>query len=34
VMILEIVEGDWFFHWDNVPIHTAAVVKIWLAATG
>jgi hypothetical protein len=30
----EMVEGDWFFHWDNVPIHTGAVVKIWLAATG
>ncbi len=24
----EIVEGDWFFHCDNVPIHTDAVVKI------
>jgi hypothetical protein len=30
----EMVEGDMFFQWDTAPIHTAAVVKIWLAATG
>jgi hypothetical protein len=28
------VEGDMFFQWDIAPIHTAAVVKICLAATG
>jgi hypothetical protein len=21
-----IAEGQWFFHWDNAPVHTAAVV--------
>jgi len=26
------VEQEWFFHWDNAPVHTAAVVKDWLAA--
>jgi histone-lysine N-methyltransferase SETMAR len=25
-------EGQWFFHWDNAPVHTAAVVRDWLAA--
>ena len=25
-------EQVWFFHWDNGPVHTAAVVKDWLAA--
>jgi hypothetical protein len=25
-------EGQWFFHWDNAPVHTAAVVHDWLAA--
>jgi histone-lysine N-methyltransferase SETMAR len=24
--------GEWFFHWDNAPVHTAAVVKDWMAA--
>ena len=24
--------GEWFFHWDNAPVHTAAVVTDWLAA--
>jgi histone-lysine N-methyltransferase SETMAR len=23
---------EWFFHWDNAPVHTAAVVKDWMAA--
>ena len=26
--------GDWWFHWDNAPVHTAATVKNWLAAGG
>ena len=26
--------GDWWFHWDNAPVHTAASVKNWLAARG
>jgi histone-lysine N-methyltransferase SETMAR len=26
------VSQEWFFHWDDAPIHTAAVVKTWLAA--
>jgi len=25
-------EQEWFFHWDNAPVHTAAVVQNWLAA--
>jgi hypothetical protein len=24
--------GEWFFHWDNVLVHTAAIVKDWMAA--
>jgi len=24
--------GEWFFHWDNAPVHTAVVVRNWLAA--
>jgi histone-lysine N-methyltransferase SETMAR len=28
------VEQEWFFHWDNAPVHTAAVVKEWIAANG
>jgi histone-lysine N-methyltransferase SETMAR len=24
--------GEWFFHWDNAPVHTAAVVKDWMVA--
>ena len=23
---------DWFFHWDNAPVHTAAIVRNWFAA--
>ncbi len=30
----EMTKGNWFFHWDNVPVHTAASVKNWLAAKG
>jgi hypothetical protein len=26
------VAGDWWFHWDNVPVHTAAVVTDCMAA--
>jgi hypothetical protein len=26
------VEQEWFLNWDNVPVHTAAVAKKWLAA--
>ncbi len=22
--------GEWFLHWDNVPVHTAAIVTDWL----
>jgi histone-lysine N-methyltransferase SETMAR len=25
-------EQCWFFHWDNAPVHTAAIVQDWLAA--
>jgi histone-lysine N-methyltransferase SETMAR len=28
----EIAAGDWWFHWDNAPVHTAAMVKDWMAA--
>jgi histone-lysine N-methyltransferase SETMAR len=24
--------GEWFLHWDNAPVHTAATVTDWLAA--
>ena len=30
----EMVEGEWFFQWDNAPVHTAAVVQEWIAARG
>ncbi len=23
--------GEWFLHWDNTPVHTAATVTDWLA---
>jgi hypothetical protein len=26
------VAQEWFFHWDNAPVHTAAIVKDWMAA--
>ncbi len=25
---------QWFFHWDNAPLHTAAVVSDWFNAHG
>ncbi len=28
----EMAAGDWWFHWDNTPVHTAAMVKDWMAA--
>lgn len=28
----EMAKQQWFFHWDNAPVHTAAVVKNWFAA--
>jgi predicted acetyltransferase len=28
----DMMKGNRFFNWDNTPIHTAAVVKNWLAA--
>jgi hypothetical protein len=28
----EMVAGDWWFQWDNTPVHTAAMVKDWMAA--
>ena len=28
----EVVGREWFFHWDNAPVHTAAIVKDWFAA--
>jgi histone-lysine N-methyltransferase SETMAR len=27
----EMVKQEWFFHWDNAPVHTAASVKKWFA---
>jgi histone-lysine N-methyltransferase SETMAR len=28
----EMMEQEWWFHWDNAPVHTAAVVQEWFAA--
>ncbi len=28
----EMVVGDWMFHWDNTPVHTAAKVTDWMGA--
>jgi histone-lysine N-methyltransferase SETMAR len=28
----EMAARQWFFHWDNAPVHTAAVVQAWIAA--
>jgi hypothetical protein len=25
------VEEEWWFHWDNAPVHTAVKVKVWFA---
>jgi histone-lysine N-methyltransferase SETMAR len=30
----QMVAGDWLFHWDNAPVHTAAKVTDWMAARG
>ena len=30
----QMAAGDWFFHWDNAPVHISAMVKDWLAARG
>ena len=27
----QLVEQGWMFYWDNVPVHTAAVVQKWLS---
>ncbi len=27
----ETAKGEWFLHWDNVPVHTAKVVQEFLA---
>jgi hypothetical protein len=27
-----LAKQGWFFHWDNAPVHTAAIVQDWLAA--
>jgi hypothetical protein len=27
------VAQEWCFLWDNVPVHTAAVIQHWFAAT-
>jgi hypothetical protein len=29
---LTMTAGTWWFHWDNAPVHTAAVVTNWMAA--
>jgi histone-lysine N-methyltransferase SETMAR len=28
----EMAAGNWWFHWDNTPVHTTAMVKDWIAA--
>ncbi len=30
----QMVTGDWLFHWDNAPVHTAAKVTDFMAARG
>jgi hypothetical protein len=30
----EIVEGDWFFQWDSVPVYTTTIVRSWLYLPG
>ena len=27
-------QQEWFFHWGHAPVHSAAVVKDWIAARG
>ncbi len=26
------MDQGWFFHWDNAPVHTAAIIQDWLTA--
>jgi hypothetical protein len=28
----EMAARDWWFHWDNAPVHTTTMVKDWMAA--
>ncbi len=30
----ELLSQQWFFHWDNAPVHTAALVSDWFDAHG
>jgi hypothetical protein len=30
----ELLSQQWFFHWDNAPMHTAALVSDWFDAHG
>jgi hypothetical protein len=30
----ELLSQQWFFHWDNAPVHTAALVSDWIDAHG
>jgi hypothetical protein len=30
---LTMTARNWWFHWDNSPVHTAAVVTNWMVAT-
>ena len=30
----DLIKDQWFLHWDNAPVHTAAIVQDWLAARG
>jgi hypothetical protein len=27
-----VAQQQWWFHWDNAPVHTAAIMKKWKAA--
>jgi hypothetical protein len=27
-----LVEQGWFFHWENAPVHIAAIIQHWLTA--
>jgi hypothetical protein len=29
---LEMAAREWWFHWDNASVHTAAMVTDWMAA--
>jgi histone-lysine N-methyltransferase SETMAR len=30
----DMASGEWFFHWDNAPVHTAAIVQEFIARKG